>query len=99
MDTASVPHETAAAVVIRSERPMDERPTGLDRRDVLKRIGAAGAVAWTAPVLLASPAGAATGSAPFNPNPECAPATCGNFVACSTSPDCVCTSTFAGGGF
>ncbi len=52
-------HETDAPATPRS---------GLDRRTLLKRAAAAGAVAWTAPIIidsLASPAAATTCNVPF----------------------------------
>jgi len=69
---------------------------GISRRTLLKRVGAAGAIAWTTPVItsLRTPAfGASPG-----PHPECVEASCGNFVECtSLNPDCICVNTDQGG--
>jgi hypothetical protein len=62
--------------------------TGLSRRHALKRIGIAGAVAWTAPVIssIRTPA--------YAQSPACEPWECGDpivecGIACGASP-CVC---------
>lgn len=77
----------------------DERAEhGVSRRTMLKRIGAAGAIAWVTPVVtsLNTPAFAQTQSR--EEHPECVRATCSNFVPCSSSnTDCVCVSTDQGG--
>jgi hypothetical protein len=75
----------------------DERVAhGVSRRTMLKRVGAAGAIAWVTPVVtsLTTPAFAAS----EDPHPECREASCGNFLSCSSgNPDCVCVSTDQGG--
>jgi hypothetical protein len=70
----------------------------ISRRRMLKRIGAAGAVAWSAPILssVRTPAFAQYGPPP---QPQCAGATCLTFAQCSlTNPDCVCVTTGTGTG-
>jgi hypothetical protein len=71
---------------------------GMARREVLKRLGVAAGVAWTAPVLttIQTPAGAAGVGTPNSP--ECEGATCASFTPCSTNVDCVCGSVAGGGG-
>jgi hypothetical protein len=60
-------------------------------------------LAYVAPIVAASfklrEASAQEVMSPGNPNPECRGATCGNFIPCATNPDCICTTTAAGGGF
>ncbi len=71
--------------------------SGLSRRQALKRIGAAGAIAWATPVLtsLRTPAFAASPG----PNPECRGETCTTFTHCSSNCDCVCVDAHEAGGF
>ena len=75
----------------------DERAEhGVSRRTMLKRVGAAGAIAWVTPVIssLNTPAFAASA----NPHPECEGAACGTFRACSSgNGDCVCVESDQGG--
>jgi len=69
---------------------------GISRRTLLKRVGAAGAIAWTTPVIasLRTPAFAASPG----PNPECVGASCSTFIQCSSgNPDCICVTTDQGG--
>ena len=85
---------------------MDENITGSGeerspgRRAVIKGAAAGVVGVWAVPVVtgFTSPAHA-RGSA-GNPDPECQGAACTTFVNCASSnPDCVCTTTFSGGGF
>jgi hypothetical protein len=74
----------------------ERAPSGVSRRTMIKRIGAAGAVAWVTPVVtsLHTPAFAQSAIE----HPECVRATCQTFVPCSSSnTDCVCVSTDQGG--
>src|SRR2546425_252827 len=74
----------------------ERHESSVSRRTMLKRIGAAGAVAWVAPVIssLNTPAFAAS----LATHPECERATCDNFLPCSSAnPDCVCVSSDQGG--
>lgn len=75
----------------------DERAAnGVSRRTMLKRIGAAGAVAWVTPVIssLTTPAFAQS----RQEHPECEGSSCGSFQVCSSSnPDCVCVTSDQGG--
>jgi len=76
-----------------------ERP-GLDRRRMLKLGGAAVAAGWVAPVVLAVPASAATGSG-IPVNPLCDGQTCGSFTGdCfpNNPGNCFCYSTPIGSG-
>jgi hypothetical protein len=73
--------------------------TGLSRRHALKRIGIAGAVAWTAPVLssIRTPAFAQS-------PPGCAPWECGDPIVecgsgCGGFPLCVCDVDVEGNSF
>jgi hypothetical protein len=81
---------------------------GLDRRTVIKRAAAVGAVAWTAPVIidsLASPAAAFTAPsgchfATFNSNcsPNSQGTPCNNITGCTALPDLAgCLSIICGG--
>lgn len=79
-----------------------ERPEGISRRRMLKRIGAGAAIAWSAPVLtsLRIPAFAQAASGPCAPtcttNYCCDSANCGP-VPCTSDPNvCLCSSTIAG---
>jgi TAT (twin-arginine translocation) pathway signal sequence len=71
---------------------------GLSRRDMIKASAAAGAVAWTAPVIidsLASPAAAATFTPPcgctnYTFNSQCGPDNQG--TKCNTNPACATQS-------
>jgi hypothetical protein len=83
-----------------------ERP-GIDRRTIIKRAAAAGAVAWTAPVILgsvASPAGAITGTpgcfkftVPTNAGGTCNNVTAAFDNTCDvTTTQCTATTEAAG---
>ena len=66
-----------------------ERPDGISRRRMLKRVGAGAAIAWAAPVLtsLRMPAFAAISQ------PECSGCSCdffGNPSGCNGNVDCFC---------
>jgi len=60
-------------------------------------------LAYATPIVAASfklrNASAQEVMSPGNPNPECRGATCETFIPCAANPDCVCTTTAAGGGF
>jgi hypothetical protein len=76
----------------------DERlESGISRRTALKRIGAAGAIAWATPVIssLSTPAFAGTIT-----DRSCdVPGTCGNYVQCGTGESpCYCFMDVTGAG-
>jgi hypothetical protein len=58
----------------------------ISRRRMIKRLGAATAVAWTAPVL--STLGGSPAFAQTQPCPDCAPAGSTGDQACGNQPDC-----------
>jgi hypothetical protein len=72
---------------------MDEGIENIDRRAAIKRVGAMGAVAWSAPVLssMSAPAFAQGGT---DPPGACTGGTCGSYTPCSSAnPDCICAMT------
>ena len=75
----------------------DERRVG--RRAVIKGAAAGAIGVWSVPVVSSFTSPAAAAGSGGNPNPECRGASCGNFLPCSSNPDCVCTTTSTGGGF
>jgi hypothetical protein len=75
----------------------EKADAGISRRSALKRIGAAGALAWTTPIIssLRTPAFAQSPG----PDPECAGEECLSLVICSSNTNCFCFSSAEGGGF
>jgi len=71
-----------------------ERPDGISRRRMLKRVGAGAAIAWAAPVLtsLQVPAFAQAVSSSCSEGFVCG----GPFTICSQDPLCACTTTTEG---
>ena len=70
------------------------------RRTVIKGAAAGIAGVWALPVVTSFTSPAYAGDSVGNPNPECRGANCATFIPCSSdNPDCVCTTTFTGGGF
>jgi len=76
-----------------------EEHAGIDRRRMLQLGGAVVAAGWVAPLVLTSPASAATTSG-IPVNPLCNGQTCGNFTkgVCHPNPVCACFETPNGQG-
>jgi hypothetical protein len=72
----------------------ERRPSGIDRRRLLKRIGAGAAIVWVAPVIDSVVSEAAAGSVPPSCQSQCgSPGIC--IVPCG--PGCLCGPKATGG--
>jgi len=79
----------------------ERQPAGIDRRTVLKGAGVGAGLAWAVPVVLASPAAAATTSGrPTTGCASCGPDACLDQPRCGAVgpglPECRCSVTLNG---